>query len=635
MKILLRFNFALYKILLLLSILGLSYSVFAQNNDSLLPFDNEADSKMSRTEYRKLLKRIQASDDFYYRIKRKADSGYIYKQLYPLIFRKPQTAENLKIDNLPANATFRRYRNRVIRSVRIIKLNPFGTSIYDTIHLENRGITKTINDLHFPTRDDVIKSYLLFKEGDRLNPVKISDNERIIRNAPIFEDARFIVDPVSRDTVDLILVVKDIFPVGADLKINSVKNFSLRLYNRNIFGLGHQFGQSFGYNKHYSPSFFLGEGSYTIRNIRHSFTDFSVLWSNDPLQKRIGIDLTRPFVTPETHFAGGLYIAYNRSWLYNNTSSPRYIFTNRIFDVWAGYATITNRLKDISSRRQQIALTARLYQLDFYDTPPFSLLSEPPMVNTTRILFAFHVLRSEFYRTNMLYGYGRTEDIPYGHHAEVVFGWENTELTNRFYTALKADFLKPITYAGLIGLDLQIGGYLKNGFYEDGVLKTSLKLISPLVKSGKNSIRNFAFLGFTTGLSRSVPGKLSINDGNTGNLFNNYELLGYKRMRVHIESVLFTQNYFLGFRFAPFVYADAAVVAPKDQRLAIQNIYPAIGLGIRFRNENLVFSTFQISFAVHLIAPENIRAVEFFFSDLPQTGLEKYLIEKPEIVEYK
>ncbi|MGE5317724.1 MAG: hypothetical protein ACM3ME_06990 [Chloroflexota bacterium] len=610
--------------------------VFAQNGDTLyLPFDN-GNGEMSRQEHRKLMKRIKASDEFYRKLKNKADSGYIYKQLYPLIFRGPQIPVNqLEMNTLPANAIFRHFRNDYIRSIRVIRLKPFGNSIYDTIYVETGGLTKAINNLHFETHESVVRNYLQFKVGDRFNPVKVSDNERIIRSAPIFEDARFIIDPVGRDSVDVILVVKDIFPLGADLKINSVNNGSLRIYNKNIFGFGHQLSQSFVYDHNYSPSFYLGEGNYIIRNIRRTFTDFNVGWTNTPVYRRIGIDITRPFITPEIKYAGGLIVSFNQGWLYNDRSVDRYRYSNRLFDAWLGYAVITNRLKNISSRRQQVALTGRLYQLDFYDAPYFSVLNIAPFVNTTRLLFGFNIVRSEYYRTNMLYGYGRTEDIPYGHKIELIFGFENTELEKRPYSAIKLSFLKPTPLAGLLGLDLQIGGYLQDGFYKDGVLKTQLKIISPLVTSGRSSIRNFGFIGYTTGLLRNIPGSISINDGNTGNMFHKYDILGYQRLRGRIESVVFTPYYFLGFRFAPFFFAEAAVIAPVKEKFVNQSIYPALGLGIRLRNENLVFSAFQISFAWHPVAPNGIAPVELLFSDLPSIGLDQYLINKPEIVEYK
>lgn len=624
------------KVLLVLLVCTLeTLHSFAQNGDTLfLPFDYDQNGPINKEEYEKLIKRIEASDEFYARLKQKADSGKFYKKIYPLLFKKPQTAENFEIKSFPANATFKPYKGDVIRYIRIVKLKPFGTSIYDTTYSEEAGITKTLNDIHFQTITPVIEKYLLFKEGDRLDPVKISDNERIIRNTPFFDDARFIVVPVNRSTVDVILVVKDIFPVGADLKFNSINNFYLRLLNRNIFGLGHQFGQAFGFDKNQHPSFYFGDGTYIMRNVRHSLTDITAFWSDNPVNKRFGFDISRPFITPEIKYAGGINVTYNKGWLYDDKDYDRYLYNTRLFDVWLGYASITQRLKDISSRREQIAFTGRFYQLDYYQTPSFKLLNAQPMINTTRVLLGFNILRSEYYRTNMLYGYGKTEDVAFGHHAEMIVGWEFNEFRNRLYNALNLDMTFPTIQAGMIGLYLGIGGYVDDGNFEDGVLITSIKYISPLIKAGKQRIRNFGSISYTTGLDRSV-GLISINDGNSGNLFNNYDLLGYSRIRSRMESVIFTPYYLLGFRFAPFLFMEAAIISPQGQRFVDQTIYPAIGVGIRLRNENLVFSAFQISLTYYPLTPGTINPLGFGFSGLPVSGFDKYLINKPDIIEFR
>ncbi len=605
--------------------------VSAQNNDTLfLPFDFD-NNTLNKSESIKLTKRIRSSDLFYARLKQRADSGKLYKKIYPLLFKRPQTAVDFEINNLPANATFKPYKNDIIRYIRVVKLKPFGTSIYDTTNIEQAGITETLNKIHFQTITPVIAKYLQFKEGDKLNPIVLSDNERIIRNVPFFDDARFIIVPVDRKTVDVILVVKDIFPIGADLHFNSFNNFKIRLFNRNIFGLGHQFEQEFGYEKNNSPSFFFGQGSYLMRNMSHSLTDIMVFWSDNPLNKRFGFDVSRPFITPEIKFGGGINLTYHKGWLYNNTGYERYLFNNRQLDVWGGYSSITHRWKDISSRREQVAVTGRFYQLDYYQTPSFKLLNAPPMINTTRVLFGLNVLRSEYYRTNMLYGYGKTEDIAYGHHVEMILGWEANEFQTRFYNALKINMIFPTSQAGLIGLYLGIGGYVYQSNFQDGVLNTSIKLISPLIKAGKHRIRNFGSLSYMTGLNRSV-GLISINDGNSGNLFTSYDLVGYSRIRGRIESVIFTPYYLLGFRFAPFGFIEAAVISPQNHRFVDQTIYPALGIGVRLRNENLVFSTFQISLTYYPLTPGSINPFGFGFSGLPQAGFERYLITKPDMV---
>ncbi len=622
--------------IILASLLGCiaHFEAVAQADTLLLPFDNNLNAGLHDEDI-KALDRIKASDNFYLRLKKRADSGYIYKQLFPLIFRKPPSQEEVIIENLPANATFKRYNDRIIKSIRVIKLDVFGTSVYDTSEVKIPGIAKAINNLHIKTNNDVIKKYLQIEPGDMLDAVKISDNERIIRNADLFEDARFIIEPVGEDSVDVVLVVKDVFPFGGDFKFTSVNKASARLFNRNIFGLGHQIEQEIGYDNAFRPSFYAGSGAYMARNIRNSFTDITLFWSGNPNNKRIGFEASRPFISPEIRFAGGLTLEYSSGWLFENKEIDNFKYSTRVFDSWIGYAVITNRLRDITSRRQQAAITGRIYQLEYYQKPHFMLLKEAPVMNVTRILTGINILRSEFYRTNMLYGYGRTEDIPFGHHAELIVGWEKNEVQERFYSAIKLDLMKPAGKAGLIGFDLELGSYIQNGYLNDGVFKSDFKVISPLVRIGRSSMRNFGSIGYLTGVNRSIPGLISINDGNSGNLFNDYDIMGYQRIRGRIESVIFTNYYMLGFRFAPYWFAEAAVAAPKGQSFITKTIYPAIGIGVRLRNENLVFSTFQISFSWHPVAPEGVAPVEFLFSDFPRSGLETYLINRPEMVEYR
>lgn len=621
---------------LLIMIFFMALTIHAQEPDTLLlPFDIPDNGELDKKEYKELIKKIRRSDAFYSKIKKKADSGYVYKQLYPLLFKKPQLTHNLEIDNLPANAIFNRYKGDKIRSIRYLKVPVMGTSIYDTSYTESSKFIKLLNETHFYTKDEVIDGYLRIEVGQNLDPVKLSDNERIIHNLPFLEDARFIVVPVNRNTVDLILVIKDVFPFGADFKFNSFKNGSLRLFNRNIFGFGHQLSQAFVFKESAKPSFYLGQGSYTARNVRSTLTDFSLFWSNAPYNRIIGIDISKPFLTPEIKYAGGINVTYNESWLFENIADNRFRFSNRLFDTWLGYSVITNRLKNITSRRQQAAITTGFYQLDYYKIPQLSMLKLPPFISTTRFLTGINILRSEFYRTNMLYGYGKTEDIFYGHHLELVLGWEKSELISRFYSAIRLDITQKVRHAGLIGLNMQIGGYHNKGIIEDGVFKVNFDLISPLIKIGRNRIRNFGLINYTKGFNRNSYSFISINNNQTGQLFNNFDLTGHQRLIGRVESVTFTPYYFMGFRFAGFWFLEAAVISDEKQNFVSQQIYPAIGIGIRFRNENLVFSTFQFALTFYPVTPGDQPHLTVSFSDLPNYWLQENLINKPSIIEYQ
>jgi len=55
------------------------------------------------------------------------------------------------------------------------------------------------------------------KEKSLLSSYKLADNERLIRSLDFIQDARILVNyiPDNPDSVDLIVVVKDLFSIGA------------------------------------------------------------------------------------------------------------------------------------------------------------------------------------------------------------------------------------------------------------------------------------------------------------------------------------------------------------------------------------------------------------------------------------
>jgi hypothetical protein len=51
---------------------------------------------------------------------------------------------------------------------------------------------------------------------------------------------------------------------------------------------------------------------------------------------------------------------------------------------------------------------------------------------------------------------------------------------------------------------------------------------------------------------------------------------------------------FLGFKFAPFIFTDAVILAKDNEELLWKAPYYGIGGGLRTRNENLIFGTIEL-----------------------------------------
>jgi len=117
------------------------------------------------------------------------------------IFRANANAFN------PKNNPFIKYAGKTIRHIYIRNVG-FEGDVKDTTKVNGGFGVKLGNALHKNTRQKIIANNLLFKEGDKLNPYMLTDNERYLRDLDYIQDALIIVQPVTGDDdVDLLVLV--------------------------------------------------------------------------------------------------------------------------------------------------------------------------------------------------------------------------------------------------------------------------------------------------------------------------------------------------------------------------------------------------------------------------------------------
>ena len=184
---------------------------------------------------------VPDTTDFYYRLHQKANKRKFTRWVYGGIFRSPPRAQDSISDKQQKVNPFLSYQGKTIRSVRIVSLDPFGYSVNDTLkyfpnHLEQAG-----NKYHINTRKYIIRNILLFKPNQTLDPLEMSESERLLRVYPYVNDARIYVleDPNSTDSVDVTVMVQDKWSaiISSSLDVNKP---NIRLLERNLFGIGHQ-----------------------------------------------------------------------------------------------------------------------------------------------------------------------------------------------------------------------------------------------------------------------------------------------------------------------------------------------------------------------------------------------------------
>ena len=190
---------------------------------------------------------LSKSKGFYDYLKLKASKYKWTNELYSWLFTNAPVRSYLtKTDK--SEHGFIQHTGKIIRNVRILELDVFDPMIRDTSVIDTSWINKTLNKIHINTKEKYIRNNLIFKNGDKVNPYVLSDNERIIRNLPYIEDAKIILIPVSDETVDILLITKDKFSLGFDLQFSDINLGKLEIFDKNIMGFGHELKTNLFFN---------------------------------------------------------------------------------------------------------------------------------------------------------------------------------------------------------------------------------------------------------------------------------------------------------------------------------------------------------------------------------------------------
>ena len=482
-------------------------------------------------------------------------------------------------------------------------------NIFDTIVIKNNFGAIVANGLHTNTTKKVIRNNLFFKQGEKIQPYLLADNERHLRDQVYIQDARILIDTIAgvTDSVDVIVVTKDIFPLGIGLDIGSPTKGKIQIANENVGGSGSRLSFSTLYDKDRNPKFGFDAG-FLKRNIKGSFIDWSVGFesyrsafnSGRNEESYIYTHFERPLVTPYIPWIGAADFSLNKTnnnYVSDSLYNSDYKYSYRNVDVWYGYNFGSKRLlyKNMQTRVRKFIAVRTLYQ-QFTDIPNKNhTIYDYRYANITGLLSSLSIFKQETYRANFIYGFGRNEDVPEGFSASLIGGWTRKEDRNRPYfgiDALKSHFNKKGFYSTYT---FRVGGYLYSKRLEDIDILFNVDHFTRLRKlGGKWLNRNFFSAGFTKQINPVLNQPINLNSifglpyfwGNPGPA----DLRG----TIKGETVFFNMQKFWGFRMAPFVFGDMSMLTPINQPFKKSSLYSSIGAGVRTRNENLTLGTIEL-----------------------------------------
>jgi hypothetical protein len=536
-------------------------------------------------------------------LKKKASKNKITRKIFEAVVVTPDTSR--KYLNGGSEEEYRMYSGRRIRNIEVRRLNVFGADINNDL-LSPDPFQNVLNKTHINTLERIIRNNLIFSKGDTLWPLAVSENERILRDLSFIDDARIKVLPVSENEVDIHVITKDNYSLGGSYSPAGLKKGVAGIFDKNFLGIGHEIGLEMPYNGSMpdSPGFGI---HYLMDNLLKSFINMNIFYYNGLGEETYGIDLIKRHISSKTKYAGGISIRHVGMNVDLDTMKTPAPLKYNLQDYWISRSYLLN-----NENVTRLIFAARYTNNNVYDRPYILPDSYHSFQRYRLFLGSVAISRQRYYKTNLVYGYGRTEDIPYGGLLKVTLGKEYNEFKTRQYAGSELSFSNLFPEFGYLYSAAGFGAFINNSRTEQGILSVRLKYFSNLVPLGRFMIRNFVKFDYTRGFDRNLDEKLHfINDnGFTG--FKNDSVIGTQRITINLETVLFSPVNLYNFRFAFFGFADFSSLAGTNQILAHGTSLSGIGIGIRVRNDNLVFNTFQVRLG--------------FFPDPPAYSKINYLI---------
>ena len=528
------------------------------------------------------------------------------------------------------------YQGKVIRNIDFKRLEIFGQSVTDTTEVPTKWIERFGNELHINTQLHIFRNRLLFQSGDTVDLYTLSETERLFRELPFIDDARFFIREVSEDSVDIIFITKDVLPIGGSIQLLDVDYGRASISNKNILGLGQEMYYQLTWNYNKSP-IYGHKLRYRIQNIGNTFFTLETSYENQWNMEAFKFYCNRDFFTQDVRYAGG--VSFEKINSIQNIVTPDTVLLNEdvdynYYDLWLGHAISIPRISSIN-KRTNIVGTGRITRYEFFDRP--DNVGEKLFYDyheKTSYLFSLGISQVGYFRTTYVYGFGRTEDIPFGNSLAFTTGVEFNEYYNRPYFGVRAAWGKAINKVGYLYHKLDYGAFFNYGA-EQGLLEYKFKYFTNLLNNpGRYFYRIFTDLTYRVGYNRFEDEFMEFTgtDGIRG--LSSDELRGNQRMNISFEGVCYSPHRLLGFRFVYFLFFDAGIISNKSLVLIQNKLYSGFGGGVRIRNDNLAFDTVVLRFGYYPTLPVNASPEYLELTSIRNPQMDNFVVQRPEIIAY-
>ncbi len=554
------------------------------------------------------------------------------KSLLKYFVSSPQT--QLVQSGVQSIEYFNQFRGKRIASIRFIRLHPFGTSLQDTIRDATRWVDKMGNHLHMNSAKVKLRMQLQFHAGEIVDPSLMAENEKFMRDLSFLEDVAITLEPIehNEEEVNVVVISKDKFEYAVSMNITA-DNSDIEVSNVNMFGLGHRLNIGLAQKNAYLPEMGV-YASYHINNIFGNFINSTIGFTDTYLKKGWNAQIEKKFLTSKEVNAGG--------YSFENVSKYNFIAEDHPVKLDTTVAYLTSDLwflHAFTSQRNQLNKTVfsvRYYHQQYRQTTDDGLGQSEFLRNHDFFLTSIGFSKRNLYKNNLVYGYGVTEDIPYGHYYELTTGLDRSQFG--VWPYLNVSISKAIVdrngnyFAGRIGMD----GFVDNGNVKQATIMANANYFSKKFFLFGDPCRQFFKIEFLSGIHRMEEEDLTI-DGRFGiRDFYTNDLKGKDRLKINLETVRFLKGNFYGFKFTNYMFSDFAFLSDNLANILKSDFYAGIGTGIRIYNESLLFKIIDIRLTwFPIIPPEQISPFAVNLQGVSRSRFDDFLGRRPEVIRFQ
>ncbi len=515
------------------------------------------------------------------------------------------------------------FKGRTIREISIIRSDVYNDE--DSL----TGVRRFVRQWHRLSREQMLRRYLLFKKGSKLDAELMMRNEQLLRSLSYISDAYILLQNVGDQDVDVFVYTRDNLSLSPAFSSEGIQRFYISLAESNILGTGNKL--EFGTFLSSKVPFYRGyKGDFRVYNLFGTFFDFDIQTYKDYTSSVSRASVEKSFILP-VDYAGGLSYELKRYNDFQKIPDSTVVIGENIKDVWAGKSL------RISPFWGSYYLSARWTDTDFPIRYDVNQAYNPAFHNRKSLILSTGIYKESFYRGNLIYGFGRNEDIPYGFRVEFIGGYSWEEYAERSYLAGKFQFGRIVRF-GFLNQKLEIGSYFNysNNRYEQSVFSSETNYFTHLIPIGQWGIRNFLNVKYMRGFNRLVGEgeKLYFSGGNSPRAIRIYDYNGYNRLLTSLESVAFSPFYIHNFRLAFYGFLDWAWLG-FNHNIFRNDYFSTAGFGIRIKNERLIFQTIQLRIGFALKKPQGAPVDWLDISEEARMKANRLIPLKPAVLEYR